>query len=171
MAIIANVLASILILLLAAPAVVAVATPAAQASPPTAQATPSAVQAAPQVASVLHVRVVNLRNSTGQVICTLWNSPLAFPTDSSKALGQIAVPIKDNAAVCNFGGLAPGKYALVAFHDENSNGKFDRNWLEMPKEGYAFSNNVRPVFSPPSFKAAAFDYAGGDLWLTVMMRY
>ena len=171
MAIIANVLASILILLLAAPAVAALATPAAPASPPTAQATPSAVQAAPQVASVLHVRVVNLRNSTGQVICTLWNSPLAFPTDSSKALGQIAVPIKDNAAVCNFGGLAPGKYALVAFHDENSNGKFDRNWLGMPKEGFAFSNNVRPVFSPPSFQAAAFDHAGGDLWMTVTMRY
>ena len=164
MAIIANILASILILLLAAPAAVAVATPATQASPPAAQATPRG-------ASVLNVRVVNLRNSTGQVICTLFNSPMAFPTDSTKALRQIAVPIKDNAAVCSFSGLAPGKYALVAFHDENSNGKFDRNWLGMPKEGYAFSNNVRPVFSPPSFKAAAFDYAGGDLWLTITMRY
>jgi uncharacterized protein (DUF2141 family) len=122
-------------------------------------------------AAVLHVRVVNLRNSTGQVICTLFNLPAAFPSDSSKAVGQIAAPIKDDAAVCSFGGLAPGKYALVVFHDENGNGKFDRNWLGLPKEGYAFSNNVRPVFSPPSFKAAAFDYAGGDLWLTITMRY
>jgi len=163
MAFIESLLASILMLLLMAPAAVAVATPAAQAAPPAAQTTPTA--------SVLHVRVVNLRNSTGQVICTLFNSPMAFPTDSTKALRQIAVPIKDNAAVCSFGGLAPGKYALVAFHDENSNGKFDRNWLGLPKEGYAFSNNVRPMFSPPSFKAAAFDYAGGDLWLTITMRY
>ena len=117
------------------------------------------------------MRVVKLRNSTGQVICTLFNSPAAFPSDSNKAVGQMAVPIKDDAAVCSFGGLAPGTYALVTFHDENGNGKFDRNWLGMPKEGFAFSNNVRPVFSPPSFKAAAFDYAGGDLWLTVTMRY
>ena len=164
MAIIVSLLASILMLLLTAPAAVAAATP-------TAQATPSAAQAASQGASVLHVDVVNLRNSTGQVICTLFNSPMAFPTDSTKALRQIAVPIKDNAAVCSFSGLAPGKYALVAFHDENSNGKFDRNWLGLPKEGYAFSNNVRPVFSPPSFKAAAFDYGGGDQWLTLVMRY
>ncbi|MFZ1123454.1 MAG: DUF2141 domain-containing protein, partial [Candidatus Binataceae bacterium] len=114
---------------------------------------------------------VNLRNSTGQVICTLFNSPAAVPSDSSNAVAQSAVPIKYKAAVCEFAGIAPGKYALVLFHDENSNGKFDRNWLGMPKEGYAFSNNVRPVFSPPSFKAAAFDYAGGDLWLTVIMRY
>jgi uncharacterized protein (DUF2141 family) len=164
MAIIVSLLASILMLLLTAPAAVAAATP-------TAQATPWAAQAAPQVASVLHVRVVNLRNSTGQVICTLFNSPMAFPTDSTRALAQIAVPIKDNAALCSFGGLAPGKYALVAFHDENSNGKFDRNWFGLPKEGYTFSNNVRPVFSPPSFKAAAFDHGGGDQWLTLVMRY
>src|ERR1700737_3156011 len=151
MAIIVSLLASILMLLLTAPAAVAGAKP-----------TPSAAQAAPQVASVLHVRVVNLRNSTGQVICTLFNSPMAFPTDSTGALAQIAVPIKDNAALCSFGGLAPGKYALVAFHDENSNGKFDRNWFGLPKEGYTFSNNVRPVFSPPAFKAAAFDHGAGD---------
>ena len=164
MAIIVSLLASILMLLLTAPAAVAAATP-------TAQATPSAAQAAPQVASVLHVRVVNLRNSTGQVICTLFNSPMAFPTDSTRALAQIAAPIKGNAALCSFGGLAPGKYALVAFHDENSNGKFDRNWFGLPKEGYTFSNNVRPVFSPPSFKAAAFDHGAGDQWLTLVMRY
>ena len=171
MAIIASPLAGILMLLLAAPAAVAATTPVAQATSTAAQAAPPAAQAAPQVASVLHVRVVNLRNSTGQVICTLFNSPMAFPTDSTGALAQIAVPIKDNAALCSFGGLAPGKYALVAFHDENSNGKFDRNWFGLPKEGYTFSNNVRPVFSPPSFKAAAFDHGAGDQWLTLVMRY
>jgi uncharacterized protein (DUF2141 family) len=159
MATIAGTLVSIVMLLATA------ASPAASApvATPGARATPAA--------GVLHVRVANLRNSTGQVICTLFNSPAAFPSDSSKAVGQIAAPIKDDAAVCSFGGLAPGKYALVVFHDENGNGKFDRNWLGLPKEGYAFSNNVRPVFSPPSFKAAAFDYAGGDQWLTITMRY
>ena len=152
-----NMLASILLLLfMAASASAQIATPAARATP---------------TAMALHVRVVDLRNSNGQVICTLFNSPSAFPSDSNKAVGQVAVPIADNAAVCSFGGLAPGKYAVVMFHDENSNGKFDRNWLGLPKEGYAFSNNVRPVFAPPSFKAAAFDYAGGNQWLTVMMRY
>ena len=133
------------------------ATAAAPAFAPIATPVPQATL----TAAALHVRVVNLRSSTGQVICTLFNSPAAFPSDSSKAVAQSAVPIKDKAAVCEFAGIAPGKYALALFHDENSNGKFDRNWLGMPKEGYAFSNNVRPVFClPPSFKAAAFDYAG-----------
>jgi uncharacterized protein (DUF2141 family) len=46
-----------------------------------------------------------------------------------------------------------------------------RHRFGLPKEGYAFSNNVRPVFSPPSFKAAAFDCGGGDQWPTLVMRY
>lgn len=145
--------------------VVAAAAPAlAQSAAPTEQATPAAVRA-------LRAHVTGLRDSTGQVVCTLFDSSGAFPSDSTRAVGQITVQIKDDAATCSFGGLAPGRYALVTFHDENSNGKFDRNWFGLPKEGYAFSNNVRPVFSPPSFSAAAFYYAGGDQWLTVAMRY
>jgi uncharacterized protein (DUF2141 family) len=122
-------------------------------------------------AACLHVRVAGLRDSTGQVICTLFNSPGAFPSDSNKAVRQATVAIRNRSAECDFAGIAPGEYALVAFHDENGNGEFDRNWFGMPKEGYAFSNNVRPVFAPPSFKAAAFHYAGGDQWLTVAMHY
>lgn len=142
-------------------------TAATPASAPIATPSTQAASAAP----ALHMRVVNMRNSNGQVICTLYDSTGGFPSDSNKAIRQVTVPIKDDAAACNFAGIAPGKYALVTFHDENGNGKFDRNWFGLPKEGYAFSNNVRPVFAPPSFKAAAFDYAGGDQWLTVAMRY
>jgi len=122
-------------------------------------------------AASLHVRVADLRDSKGQVICTLYDLPDAFPSDSNRAIGHAVVAIRDRSAECDFAGIAPGKYALVAFHDENANGEFDRNWLGMPKEGYAFSNNVRPVLAPPSFKAAAFDYAGGDQWLTIAMHY
>jgi uncharacterized protein (DUF2141 family) len=142
---------------------------AAEAAPASAPVVAPAARRTP--AACLHVRVAGLRDSAGQVICTLYDSPGAFPSDSNKAVGQAAVAIRKRSAECDFVGIAPGKYALVAFHDENGNGEFDRSWFGMPKEGYAFSNNVRPVFAPPSFKAAAFDYAGGDQWLTLAMRY
>ena len=124
-----------------------------------------------QSATALHVHVVNLRDSNGQVICTLYNSPLAFPSDSNKAVGQLAVPLKADSAVCSFGGLAPGKYALVAFHDENDNGKFDENAIGMPEEGYAFSNGVKPTFSKPGFDECAFQYNGGGDSITISMIY
>ena len=132
--------------------------------------TAAAGQAAPLLPGI-HVRVTGLRSSNGHVICTLFNSPIGYPSDDSKSLTRRTVVVKDRMAYIDFDGLPAGKYAFVMFHDENANGEFDFNSLGMPREGYAFSNNVRPLFSAPSFKAAAFDYPGGNLSLTIEMRY
>jgi len=42
------------------------------------------------------------------------------------------------------------------FHDENGNGKNDRNFLGIPKEPYGFSNNARRKFGPPTWTEAKF---------------
>ena len=60
---------------------------------------------------------------------------------------------------------------MVCYHDENNNGKFDENMLGMPKEGYCFSNNVKPRFSAPNFNQCAFDYQGGDQSIAITMIY
>jgi len=49
-----------------------------------------------------------------------------------------------------------GEYAIALYHDENNNGKCDRNFFGIPKEGFAFSNNVKPFLSAPSFKSCKF---------------
>ncbi|MBI2367370.1 MAG: DUF2141 domain-containing protein [Deltaproteobacteria bacterium] len=38
-----------------------------------------------------------------------------------------------------------GDYGVAVFHDENSNGKMDKNLLGMPLEPYGFSNNLRII--------------------------
>jgi len=38
------------------------------------------------------------------------------------------------------------------FHDEDSDGEMDKNFLGIPQEKYGFSNNVEPVISAPSFE-------------------
>jgi len=53
--------------------------------------------------------------------------------------------------------LPPGTYAAAAFHDANGNGKFDKNLLGWPLEGFGFSNDAHvSFFRPPSFAAASF---------------
>lgn len=119
--------------------------------------------------NVLHVRVINLRNSKGSEVCTLYGSakPEAFPSDDSKAVATAKTPVKFGAADCVFKDIKPGEYAVVTFHDENNNGKFDEDALGLPLEEYGFSNNLKPQVSPPVFKDAAFKYKGGDQWLTI----
>ena len=48
-----------------------------------------------------------------------------------------------------------GRYAVVAVHDENENGKLDNGLLGFGGEGYGFSNGVRPLLGWPAFDAAA----------------
>jgi len=54
-----------------------------------------------------------------------------------------------------FEGLKPGRYGVAAFHDENSNGKVDFNFIGLPSEGYGFSRTT--PFGKPSFDDTAFE--------------
>jgi uncharacterized protein (DUF2141 family) len=128
---------------------------------------PEVQQAVTTRENVLHVRVIDLRNSNGKVVCTLYNSADAFPSDDSKALATVSAPIQFDAGTCKFTGVRPGQYALVVFHDENNNGQFDRDELGLPKEEYGFSNDLKPEFAPPNFSQAAFNFKGGDGWITI----
>ena len=65
---------------------------------------------------------------------------------------------------------APGRYALVMFHDANADGDLNLGPLG-PKEGYGFSNNVRPFLAPPSLESALFPVAAGDTRITIRLHY
>jgi uncharacterized protein (DUF2141 family) len=52
--------------------------------------------------------------------------------------------------------LPPGNYAFSVFYDVNNNGKLDTNFIGIPKEPVALSNNARPKFGPPKYKDAVF---------------
>jgi uncharacterized protein (DUF2141 family) len=122
--------------------------------------------------NILRVRLYGFRNNNGKPHCTLYKDPAAFPSHDEKAVKESDAPsITNKSAEVDFSGIAPGKYAIVCFHDENNNGKFDENALGMPKEGYCFSNNVKPRFSAPNFDQCAFDYKGGDQAISITMLY
>jgi uncharacterized protein (DUF2141 family) len=131
----------------------------------------SIAAAVPSGCDSLCIRVINLRNDHGRVICTIFNSPDAFPSDDKKSLRTTSVPIVNRGAVCEFRGLPASTYAVVVYHDENSDGVFNQNWLGMPKEGFGFSRDAPARFSPPSFKSASLSYAGGKLEAVIHIRY
>ena len=70
-----------------------------------------------------------------------------------------------------FSNLAPGRYAAIAFHDENGNGKLDKNFLGVPTEPYGFSNNVQGFLGPPTFDAAALDIGDGNAAIRITLVY
>lgn len=120
----------------------------------------------------IHVKVLNIRNSTGTVACALFESPAGFPIEYLHyATNIMVIKIRKTQARCDFLDIPPGKYALAVIHDENMNGKLDTNPIGIPKEGYGFSNNASSLFGPPSFSAASFQYNGQNLELTIGLHY
>ena len=120
----------------------------------------------------IHVKVLNIRNSTGTVDCALFDSPDGFPIEAlNSAMNVMVIKIRKTEARCDFEDIPPGTYAITVIHDENMDGKLDTNWLGIPKEGYGFSNDARALLGAPSFSAARFQYDGGTLDLTIGLHY
>ena len=108
--------------------------------------------------NTLTVRIIHARNAKGTIRVALFRSAEGFPGDSSKAYrlqnAQIDPQTLSSQAV--FAGLPPGVYAAAVFHDENMNGKLDKNLIGIPKEGYGASNNPERRMRPPSFEETSF---------------
>jgi uncharacterized protein (DUF2141 family) len=120
---------------------------------------------------VLNIEVRGLRSDQGQILCFLYADASGFPADPKRALARVVAPIARRASTCRFAGVAPGAYAVAVVHDENGNGRLDRNLLGFPTEGVGASNNPVSHFGPPRFGDARFDYHGGIVTQSVQVHY
>jgi len=128
-------------------------------------------QVQPSSNDVIQVEVVGLRNDKGQVLCALFSSASDFPKKTDKAVARANSVISQKHASCEFRGVTAGRYAVSVFHDENSNGKLDTNFMGIPSEGVGASNGAKGHLGPPKFEAAAFPYSGGRLELKITINY
>ncbi len=116
--------------------------------------------------------VKGLRNRQGQVICTLYLNAAGFPAEPEKAAGQKIVPISDdNRATCDFDVAAGTVIAVAVLHDEDRNGQMKTNFIGIPPEGWAASNNAEAqTFGPPRFDDAKLS-ATDDLRQVLSVNY
>jgi len=89
-------------------------------------------------------------------------------TDGKPVASQTA-PMREGKARLLFAGLAPGRYALRVFADENGNGKLDTNLMGMPTERYGFSNDAKGNRAAPDFEAAAISLEA-DMQTVIHLR-
>src|SRR5258708_36119562 len=91
--------------------------------------------AEPPRTGALTVQVRQLRSSSGQVGCMIYNSAKGFPSDPALALQRRWCAIDKAESVCAFDPIPAGTYAVTCFHDENKNGKLDTGIFGIPTEG------------------------------------
>ena len=103
----------------------------------------------------LDIRITGFPNDDGECWFALDNAEAVYESEDSVFIGKI-LPIISGEVIINIDSLDYGNYAIRVFHDENSNGELDSNFLGIPTEDYGFSNNVSAWFGAPSWERAKF---------------
>ncbi len=111
------------------------------------------------LAGTVYVEISEINEIKGKISIGLYSNAKDFPTSGKEFKGKFA-EVTGTTVIYTFKDVPLGVYAVAVYHDSNSNGKLDKNFLGIPKEGYAFSNNASGTFGPPDFKDAAFKLDG-----------
>jgi uncharacterized protein (DUF2141 family) len=131
---------------------------------------PHDVHSVPTNGSIL-ITISNIRSNNGKVNVSLFAKADGFPSAVEKAVAVQSVDIQQNKASLRFDNLPFGTYAVACLHDENGNGKMDKNLVGIPKEGYGASNNAVNKFSAPKFEDAKFPFNAAVLSVNFKMHY
>lgn len=117
----------------------------------------------------IQVEITGLRDARGFVRLCLTRNAEAFPHCKGPGSAHATIAASLAPVHYRFHSVAPGTYAIVAFHDTNGNGKFD-TMMGIPREGFAFSRNPVIRTRAPRFNETSFP-SNGRPPAPLKMRY
>jgi uncharacterized protein (DUF2141 family) len=120
-------------------------------------------------ASTLVVTLKNVRDNAGNLRASLYRDPDTFRKED-KALQVVAVPASPGDIRLQFNDVPPGRYAIMAYHDADADGRLNLRLGMFPTEGYGLSNNPK-IFGPPKFADSAFEVGDSETSINISISY
>lgn len=107
-------------------------------------------------AADLTVEVGNIKTKSGNILIAVYDKADRFLADGGMKVGM---KLKASAGGVShtFKGLDAGTYAVSVFHDVDSDGELNKNFMGIPQEPYGMSRGAVGRFGPPKFTDAAFE--------------
>src|SRR5215471_9574360 len=118
--------------------------------------------------ATLILKVTGLRSEKGQVKIAVFNSSEKWL--SEQPIYSSTINVDSQTVTWRINDVLYGDYGVAVFHDENNNGKMDKNVLGIPLEPYGFSNNVRVTFGPPKWEEAKFTVKGSTVEVSIGVK-
>lgn len=109
-------------------------------------------------ADTLTIVIKDIRDAGGVVQVQVLAGQAQF--ESGGSVAQFLEQAVEGALTITADDLPPGEYAIRIMHDVNGNDELDANFVGMPTEPYAFSNNARGMFGPATWEDARFVLEG-----------
>lgn len=119
--------------------------------------------------ATLELDVHGVRNAQGVFHVCVTAQQKHFP-DCSKDRAAIKRTVPVGSRPLLLAGLAPGRYAVTLFHDENNNQRLD-TLLGIPREGFGFSRNPVVRFGAPKFRQVDIQLAPGINRQALRLQY
>ncbi len=113
-------------------------------------------------AETLTITIADIRESEGRLMIQVANSEKGFEfSEDSAAPPPVAISQLAEAGEMTFEvTLPPGIYGARVLRDLNGNGEMDSNFVGIPKEPWAFSNNATGRLGPAKWQDAKFEISG-----------
>jgi len=112
--------------------------------------------------NTLTIDISNIESLTGTIEIGLYNNGEHF-LEEGKTFKLISIKVDANQKTVVIKDLPQGEYAISMYHDVNADGECNLNFLGIPTEPYAFSNNFRPRFSAPTFSDCKFNLNSNEI--------
>jgi len=120
---------------------------------------------------LVQVVVHGVRDYRAKVRVSLYERAHRFPRTSRFARDSRFVQAVNGTIMVRFEGLPFGDYALAAFLCDGQDESVERNLADLLTGGYAFSNDVIPTWSAPSFDETRFTLDSAAKTVEISMRY
>ncbi len=117
------------------------------------------------------IELSGLESAEGNLFIAVYDSKKTWLGEETVAEKQVVITESREGDIVKAElDLPPGEYALSIFHDTNDNGELDANFIGIPKEPVALSNNARPKFGPPKYKDAVFELGAEPVLQQISME-
>ncbi len=126
---------------------------------------------AEELIGIVMVEISGLKDASGNVYIAVYDSDSSWLGDKTVMAKAVAIAdALDGDLVRAELQLPMGDYALSAFFDVDNDGELDANFIGMPKEPIAMSNNAMAKFGPPKYSDAVFTLGAEPIIQSMTMR-
>ena len=115
------------------------------------------------------VVVSSLVSITSTVKLYFYNTPDGFLKSGKWAFSKVVKPEGKRGFTLPVN-LPKGEWAVAITQDLNNNDKIDKNFIGIPTEPYAFSNNVHPTVAAPKFNECKFTVEGPGKVVSIVLK-
>ena len=119
----------------------------------------------------LRITVTDIETDKGIVRVALYDHPDQFPYDPPQKFVLSKKTMKEGTVSMVIPGIREGRYAISILDDVNGNDEMDYNIIHIPKEGYGFSNDIKPGLKPPPFEKCLISVSKGDNHVVIRTQY